>query len=48
MLEIVCDYTELVSMIEYLIKYKYLNNKQEIDDVFIKNNKEFYDKYFIF
>ena len=47
-LEIVCDYTELVNMIEYLIKYKYLNNKQEIDDVFIKNNKEFYDKYFIF
>ncbi len=32
-------------MIDYLIKYKYLNNKKENDEVFIKNNKEFYDKY---
>jgi hypothetical protein len=45
--QIICEYNELVSMIDYLIKYKYLNNKQENDEIFIKNNKEFYDKYFI-
>jgi hypothetical protein len=47
MYQIICDYNELVSMIDYLIKSKYQNNKQEIDDVFIKNNKEIYDKYYI-
>ena len=47
MYQIICNYNELVSMIDYLIKSKYQNNKQEIDDVFIKNNKEIYDKYYI-
>ena len=45
--QIICEYNELVSMIEYLIKHKYLNNKQDDDEFFIKNNKEFYNKYFI-
>ncbi len=45
--QIICEYNEIVSMIDYLIKSKYLHNKKENDEVFIKNNKKFYDKYFI-
>jgi hypothetical protein len=45
--QILCDYNELVNMIDYLIKIKYLNIKQNNDDEFIENNKDIYNKYFI-
>lgn len=47
MQQIICNYNELVSIVEYLIKFKYLNKKQVDDDNFIKNNNKFYDEYFL-
>ena len=45
--QITCSYNELVNMIDYLIKIKYFNNKEETNEVFIKNNKEYQSKYYV-
>ena len=45
--QITCSYNEIVNMIVYLIKIKYFNNKEQTDEVFIKNNKEYQSKYYI-
>ena len=46
MRQVICNYKELVNMVEYLIFYKYRNTKEDIDNIFLSKNKEIYNKYF--
>ena len=46
MRQVICSYKELINMVEYLIYYKYIDTKEDIDDLFLSKNKEIYNKYF--
>lgn len=47
MQQIICNYNDLVSMIEYLIHAKYVTNKQYNDEIFITNMNNIKTSYLI-
>jgi len=47
MRQVICNYKELINMVSYLIYFKYHNNEEDIDNIFLLKNKIIYNKYFI-